>query len=52
MPNPITRTLDRWSRAREERREAARLAAMPERLLRDMGLSLEGLAAIAAQIRG
>jgi uncharacterized protein YjiS (DUF1127 family) len=50
--NPITRTLHRWSRTREERREAQRLARLPERLLRDMGLSLEGLAAISAQIRG
>jgi hypothetical protein len=52
MPNPIVRALDRWSRARAERRVARRLARLPDYLKRDMGLSLDGLAAIAAQIRG
>jgi len=52
MQNPIARTLSRWSRARAQRREAKRLARMPHYLLRDAGLSLEGMAAIAAQLRG
>ena len=52
MQNPITRALNRWKEDRAERREAKRLAAMPHYLIRDMGLSLEGMAAIAAQLRG
>ena len=52
MPNPITRTLSRWNETRKHRREAKRLAAMPPYLLRDAGLSLEGMAAIAAQLHG
>jgi len=52
MSNHIARTLQRWARARADRREAARLAALPQRLLRDAGVTLEGVAAIAAQLRG
>jgi hypothetical protein len=51
MQNWFTRAYGRWSDTAETRREAARLAAMPHYLLRDMGLSLEGRTALARQLR-
>ncbi len=51
MQNAITRALARWGATRAQRGEAARLAALPQYLLRDMGLPLEGEAAIASHLR-
>ena len=52
MQNWFTRTYDRLSEAAQVRREAARLAALPSYLLRDMGLPLDGEASLARQLRG
>lgn len=52
MPNPISRAFARFRRTSDERRAASRLAALPDYLLRDMGLVPGGEAALARQIRG
>ncbi len=46
MQNWFTRSRARWN----ARREVDRLAALPDYLLRDMGLTLEGRSALVRQI--
>ena len=52
MSNPITRAYARLTRSARRRDEVERLARLPQYLLRDMGLTLDGPAAIARQIDG
>ena len=46
MQNWFTRSRARWN----ARREVDRLAALPDYLLRDMGLTLKGRSALVRQI--
>ena len=52
MSNPITRAYARLTHSARRRAESRRLARLPQYLLRDMGLTLDGPAAIARQIDG
>ena len=49
--NWITRAAARWREAEKRRRDAARLAALPDYLLYDMGLTPDGEASLARQLR-
>lgn len=48
----FARSLARRRAAAIHRREVAHLVALPEYLLRDMGLTLEGAAALERALRG
>ncbi len=48
----FARTLTRRQAAARHRRELAHLASLPEYLLRDMGLTLDGAAALAHHFSG
>jgi hypothetical protein len=50
MPNLFTRTLAGFRAADRRRREAMHLAALPDYLLRDMGLDPAGESSLRRQI--
>ena len=52
MSNLVTRTVARWRTDARRHRDARHLARLPDRLLYDMGLSPDGVASLARQLRG
>jgi uncharacterized protein YjiS (DUF1127 family) len=51
MTNWITRTLADWRAASRHRSEYAQLAAMPDHLLYDIGVTRDGIPSLARQLR-
>jgi uncharacterized protein YjiS (DUF1127 family) len=51
MSNWITRTTASWRETSRRRRDAAHLAQLPDYLLYDMGLTPDGEASLARQLR-
>ena len=52
MSNFFTRSVARWREDARRHREAQYLARLPQHLLYDMGLTPDGVASLARQLRG